>query len=156
MDTVSRETGLDPWFVTGLAEGAAQFTFSRSGEQVSLYFALKMDGEDRALLHGLQDFFGGAGRIYETQPGKLYFRITRGAELSRVVDHFDLYPLQGSRRATYGAWRELLQHKLEAKRRPDPATVRTLAARISSGVHPKVDAPSRPSSPRTRFEPEFD
>ena len=133
METFSRET-LDPWYVTGFAEGAATFTFSRSGRQLSLYFSLKLPTADRALLQSIQSFFGDAGKLYPTADGRsLYLRITRLPELVRVVEHFDTFPLQGARASTYATWREMVLIKQSSPRRPDRDRLNLLAAQLSSG-----------------------
>lgn len=132
MDTFSRETGLEPWFVTGFCEGAASLTFSRSGRQISLYFAVKLGVEERSLLESLQSFFAGAGSIYELNGGRdLYFRVARVKELQHVVDHFDVYPFQGRKGVAFRIWREMFAHKLESRRRPDREHLNELAEQLS-------------------------
>ena len=114
VETVSCETPvpLDPWFITGLLQGEGSFTFSRSGPQLSLYFALKLGLRDRELLAALQHHFAGGGRIYPIRRSqRLLYRISRSDELERVVDHFDAYPLRGHKAATYAVWRQMVQLK---------------------------------------------
>jgi hypothetical protein len=122
--TFSRET-LDPLWVTGFADAAGSFTYSRSSKQLALYFSVKLADADRALLEDLQTFFD-AGRIY--QPA--YFRVTRREELVRVVDHFERYPLRSSKREVYELWREMVVAKQQF-RRPDRERLAALAARLS-------------------------
>lgn len=125
MDTFSRET-LDPLWVTGFADAAGSFTYSRSSKQLALYFAVKVADEDRPLLEDLQAYFD-AGRIYDPA----YFRITRREELMRVVDHFDQYPLRSSKRELYELWREMVVAKQQF-RRPDRERLASLASRLSA------------------------
>jgi hypothetical protein len=122
--TFSRET-LDPLWVTGFADAAGSFTYSRSSKQLALYFAVKVADADRALLEDLQAFFE-AGRIYEPA----YFRVTRREELIRIVDHFDRYPLRSSKREVYDLWREMVVAKQQF-RRPDRDRLADLASRLS-------------------------
>lgn len=123
LETVSRETAptsaaesvsppespLTPWFVTGFVQASGCFTFSRSGRQLALYFSLKSTARDVALLHDLQRFFGGAGRIYPLPAtrGCLY-RVSRHDELDRLLDHFDAWPLLASKAAAYALWRQMV------------------------------------------------
>jgi hypothetical protein len=118
--------------VTGFADAAASFTYSRSSKQLALYFAIKVAEADRTLLEDLQSFFD-AGRIYEPA----YFRVTRREELTRIVDHFDRYPLQSSKRSVYEVWREMVIAK-QNFRRPDRELLAGLASRLSelSGRRP--------------------
>jgi LAGLIDADG endonuclease len=113
---------LDPWYVTGFAEGEGSFTYSRSGPRVALYFAIKLSGSDRSVLVAIQRFFGGIGTIYDVGPraptlrsgftkAASYFRVCRKAELLRVVTHFDQYPPVGCKLASYRVWREMVKLK---------------------------------------------
>lgn len=124
MGTFSRET-LDPVWVTGFADAAGSFTYSRSSKQLAVYFAIKVGEADRPVLEDLQSFFD-AGRIYEPA----YFRVTRREELIRVVDHFDRHPLRSNKREVYEVWREMVAAK-QRFRRPDRDLLADLASRLS-------------------------
>ena len=126
MDTVSRETTLDPWYVTGLIDGVGSFTYSRSGKQLALYFAVKVSGST-SLLEDLREFFQ-AGAIYEIGRAS-YFRIQRRDQLVFVLDHFDRYPLR-SKRQVYEVWREMVLAK-QTFRKPDRDRLETLAGELS-------------------------
>lgn len=111
------DTDLNPWYVTGLLEGAGSFTFQRSRGHVTVVFVFRVRPADRPLLVALQRFFKGAGRIYrlerrgpahrESTTSWLY-RINRPRELARVIEHLDAFPLCGERRAAYASWREMV------------------------------------------------
>ena len=133
METFSRET-LDPWFVSGFADGQANFTFSRSSRQIALYFAIKATVDDD-ILELLQQFFDGVGRIYTVTKASRMYRITRADELQVVVRHFDQYPLRSAKRNSYQLWREMVE--LKAKfRRGSKEAIQALATRLSSrGSH---------------------
>lgn len=124
---------MDPWFVTGFSEGAGSFTFSRSGRQLALYFAVKLPSQDRPLLESLRDYFGGAGTIYDVGSKTAYLRICRSAELLRVVEHFDRYPLRGVKAAAYGIWKQMVELKRKY-RRPDREQLEQLAGALSAAV----------------------
>lgn len=143
-ETFSRETpGLDPWYVTGFVEGEGTFTFSRTGGQMALYFALKLTGSDRNILEAIQDFFGGIGSIYHVKKraaltpssgytnAAAYYRVCRRDELDRIVEHFDRYPLRGGKAASYAVWREMVILK-RAFRKPVRPELEALAARLSA------------------------
>src|SRR5262245_53831997 len=120
---------LDPWYVTGFVEGEGTFTFSRSGPQMALYFAIKLTGSDRPILEAIQSYFGGIGRIYHVKPAAptqtsgytksaAYYRVCRNEDLDQVVEHFDLYPLRGSKAASYAIWREMVVLKRNFRKPP--------------------------------------
>jgi len=121
---------VDSWYLTGLCEGCASFTYSRSGTQVSLYFALSLPLEDLGLLEEIQRFLDGTGRIYEANR-RACFRVTHRDELPRIVSHFDSYPLRTRKRDSYEIWREMVQIKQQF-RRPDRQALSELAIRLSN------------------------
>lgn len=113
---------LDPWYITGFADGDGSFTFSRNGRGISLYFSIKCYYGERPLLQQIQAFFG-AGSLYEVKkrtPKRqgdgytktaCYYRVSMRAELDRIVEHFDQYPPQGTRAASYQIWRQMWEIK---------------------------------------------
>jgi hypothetical protein len=74
--------------VTGLIDGVGSFTYSRSGKQLAVYFAVKVSSGGE-VLEDLKQFFG-AGAIYTTGPSN-YFRIQKREELRQVLEHFDRF-----------------------------------------------------------------
>ena len=143
-ETFSRGTsGLDPWYVTGFVEGEGAFTFSRSGRQMTLYFAIKLTGAERPILESIQDFFGGIGAIYAVKARAAptpssgytktaaYFRVCRREQLAQIVEHFDQYPLRGAKAEAFGIWREMVVLKREF-RKPAREELDVLAARLSA------------------------
>ena len=130
METFSRGT-LDPVWVTGFSDGQASFTYSRSGNQLGVYFAIKLAATERPLLEELQAFFAGAGRIYDVAARSAYFRITHRDELSLVLDHFDRYPLRSNKQKVYEIWRLMVLAKQQF-RRPDRETLDALAEQLTA------------------------
>jgi hypothetical protein len=120
---------LDPHYVTGLVETAGSFTYSRASRSLTLYFALRLGRRDRNLLTELQQFFG-AGRLYSVARG-IYYRVSRQDELSRIVDHFDRFPLLGHKKEQYLLWREMVELKSRFRRAPQDQ-LRALAERLSA------------------------
>lgn len=127
VETVSRETTLDPWYVTGLIDGVGSFTYSRSGKQLAVYFAVKVSGSV-SVLEELQAFFGG-GAIYASARSS-YFRIQRRDDLTAVLDHFDRFPLR-TKREVYEVWREMVIAK-RTFRRPERDRLDSLATELSN------------------------
>jgi len=138
VETFSHETAssLDPWFFTGFAESAASFTFSRSGRQLAVYFAIK--SADGRLLRAIQEFLNGAGRLYPVGKGQMY-RVTRRTELQDVVAHFDSFPLQGHKRDTYRLWREMVTLKQAFRRTNNRQQLDELARQLSSQLTSRLD-----------------
>jgi len=143
VETFPHGNPLDPWYVTGFVEGEGTFTFSRNGFSLSLFFAIKLTGRDRVILEAIRDYFGGIGKIYDVKarapagPGSgytkaaAYFRTSRLDQLDVVLDHFDTYPLRGSKATSYSIWREMVLLKWAA-RKSDRLELLALAARLSA------------------------
>ena len=128
---------IPPWYITGFAEGAGSFTFSRSRGQLLLVFGVRLPETNRPLLESLRRYFR-AGRIYDSGPGCLY-RINRPTELLRVVEHFDCHPLQGKKRAAFRIWREMVYLRATHHGRRPPKKLLELAAELSRPA-PRGDA----------------
>jgi hypothetical protein len=146
METFSRGTSLsdlDPWYVTGFVEGEGTFTYSRSGRQMALYFAIKLTELDEPILDDIRAFFGGIGKIYYVQPSDCarpkqgrtkaasYYRVSHREQLPAIVEHFDRYPMRGTKAAAYRIWREMVMLK-QRFRNPPRDQLESLAVRLSA------------------------
>ena len=135
----------DPWYVSGFAEGEGIFTYSRNRLQLMVVFAIRLPATDHNLLEGIRDFFGGIGRIYSAPrraparggagtKASCYYRVTRPAELVRIVNHFDEYPLRGEKREVYEVWREMVFVRAAYHGSSAPVELHELAEKLSGRV----------------------
>jgi hypothetical protein len=140
---------LDPWFVTGLAQGVGTFTFSRQKRSVgSLVFGVKLGVADRPVLAALADYFS-VGALYDVKAraprpsgsgatkAACFYKVARLGDLEAVVDHFHEYPLQGAKRAVFDVWEQMVALKVANFRRPPAEELDALAerlTRVTSGV----------------------
>ncbi len=94
---------LDPWFVTGLAEGEGCFCISfavraklRTGLEVRPSFSLSLNEKDVRLLEDLQAFFG-CGWIRESKGDRTFKYEVRsiGDLVGIILPHFGRFPLRG-------------------------------------------------------------
>ena len=145
METFLRETIqqylLNPWYVTGFVDGEGTFTFSRSGNHMTLCFGLKLTAQDRSALELIREFFKGIGQIYHVKAysshkGKTkaaaYFRVTRINDLLKIVDHFDNYPLKSTKNKQFKIWREMVMIKYNNFRRKHLDELEILAKKLSA------------------------
>ncbi len=100
-----------------------------------LVFGVRVPGENLPLLQALRGHFG-VGRIYGSPAGAAavsgcYYRVNRPHELLRVVDHFDRYPLRGTKRKAFQLWREMVQLRAAYHRSRPPDRLERLAVRLS-------------------------
>ena len=108
---------LDPWFVTGLAEGEGCFCISfslraklRAGLEVRPSFALSLNERDLALLRDLQSYFG-CGSIRESRGDRTFKYESRSTSelLARIVPHFRAFPLRGNKRRSFTGFARICQ-----------------------------------------------
>jgi hypothetical protein len=103
---------LDPWFVSGLAEGEGCFCISfalrsklRTGLEVRPSFALSLNEKDLELLRDLQMFFG-CGWIRESKGDRTFKFEARSVKdlMDRIIPHFERYPLRGNKAKSFAAF----------------------------------------------------
>jgi LAGLIDADG endonuclease len=103
---------LDPWFVTGLAEGEGCFCVSfavrpklKVGLEARPSFSLSLNERDRQLLGDVQTFFE-CGWIRESRSDRTFKYEARSVRelLDRIVPHFEAYPLCGVKRRSFGGF----------------------------------------------------
>ena len=101
-DAYGVEFRLDPWFVTGLAEGEGCFCVSfavrprlRIGLEARPSFSLSLNERDRDLLEGLQAFLE-CGWIRQSRSDRTFkYEVRSVGELTgRVIPHFTAFPLR--------------------------------------------------------------
>lgn len=91
---------LDPWFVTGFADGEACFTITirknnklKIGWSVEPRFEISLHIRDSYLLEKVHAFFG-VGRIQINKDrGTVTYCVLSVKDLRVIMDHFDKYPL---------------------------------------------------------------
>src|ERR687892_349328 len=103
---------LDPWYVTGLAEGEGCFCISfairprlKVGLEARPSFSLSLNERDRELLEGLQAFFG-CGWIRESRSDRTFKYEARSVRdlVDVIVPHFETYPLRGAKRCSFSGF----------------------------------------------------
>jgi len=101
---------INPNFVTGLAEWAGSFTFSRGKGGITLYFGIRSSVGDLTLLTKVRDYFR-AGKVYRGGRGSqqwVYFRVNRLGDLIKIVAHFNQYPFQGVKQRAFLTWKDMV------------------------------------------------
>ena len=106
MEASVSEDGLNPWFVTGLVEGEGCFSVSFSfrrrlkiGIETRPSFSISLHKRDLPLLQRLREFFG-CGSVRYSRSDRTYKYEVRSVKdlVTKVLPHFEEYPLQGSKR----------------------------------------------------------
>jgi hypothetical protein len=100
---------LDPWFVTGLAEGEGCFCISfavraklRTGLETRPSFSLSLNERDRELLEDLQAYFG-CGWIRQSKSDRTFKYEARSvSDLAKsILPHFERFPLRGAKARSF-------------------------------------------------------
>lgn len=96
---------LDPWYVTGFADGESCFNIwiarSKSnliGWQVQARFIIEVNIKDKNLLYKIQEFFGGIGTISITKSVARFAVFGFNDITNVIIKHFDNYPLQSAKK----------------------------------------------------------
>ena len=100
---------LEPWFVSGFtdAEGCFMVLIRKSqknklGWQIETNFAINLHIRDLDLLKYIQTYFEGAGRIGKERNNCCDYTIgSLNQILTKVIPHFDKYPLKTQKYADY-------------------------------------------------------
>jgi hypothetical protein len=107
--TVS-ETPLDPNWISGFSEGESCFYVSiTKTNQVLSFFQLELHNRETTLIHKIQEFFRGIGKInFPSKRELVRFSVTKQQDLLNVIiPHFDTNELKGNKNKNYLIWREI-------------------------------------------------
>lgn len=121
-------SNLDPWYVTGFVDGEGCFSLClntenkrRKNKTISSYtywvtvFRINLREDDCEILNKLKRYFGcGTVNISKSArcqisslPGAASFQVTSRHDItSRIIPHFDKYPLRARKLDNYKLWRE--------------------------------------------------
>ena len=65
-----------------------------------MFFSIGLHNKDKVLLERIQNFFG-VGSITNHGAQSIQFQIRSVKDLTKIIDHFDNYPLITHKRADY-------------------------------------------------------
>ena len=99
--TISAQSKINPWFITGFSDAEASFIISmyrdvksKTGWRVTPNFSIHIHIKDIALLESIRDTLG-VGKVRKNSSSSVVFRVDNIQELQVIVDHFTKYPLIG-------------------------------------------------------------
>jgi len=115
-------TSINPWYITGFADGEGCFSFSirdsqtsKSGRQVILEFNLVAadNPANYKQLELIRDYFG-LGKIYNipavgSKEAKIEYRVTALQDCIKIRDHFLKYPLLTYKLVHFQLWCEVIE-----------------------------------------------
>lgn len=104
---------LDPYWVSGFSEGDSSFYVHIAEPKIArAIYKVELHEREVPLLHKLQEFFGGAGKVNVSSSSRSLARytITRTSDLvHKVLPHFSKFELAGSKHANYIIWSQILK-----------------------------------------------
>lgn len=104
-------TRLNPYWVSGFIDGDGSFTVnieSKTG-YVNLRLIMGLNYRENPLVQKILEFFG-VGRINSDSNQKVvYYTVGNLKDIwSKIIPHFDTYPLIGYKQSNYLIWKEIL------------------------------------------------
>jgi NADH:ubiquinone oxidoreductase subunit K len=113
---ITKNSGLDPWFVTGFTDAEGSFVCSvrkrvssRVGWRTEAIFIITLHIKDVELLKLLQTYFGGIGNIRKHGKDSCAFVVSSLEQITKIIiPHFYKYPMITNKRADYLLWREII------------------------------------------------
>ena len=108
---------LNPWWISGFAEGEGSFTYftrtrvNSAGKTVkdySLVFEISQRTQDLHVLNLIVSYFK-VGNVYTETSGISRYRLRINNEnISQLIPHFKYYPLVGHKSLQYSAWLKIV------------------------------------------------
>ena len=110
-------TILDPWFVTGFADGEGSFSVSiyknaefKVGWRVLLNFSIGLNEKDQTLLQEIKNYFSVGSINWKHGMKTIQFRVVSIENLQIIIiNHFDKYPLITNKWADYQLFKQIFQ-----------------------------------------------
>jgi LAGLIDADG endonuclease len=108
--SLPKSDNLNPWFLTGLADGEGSFCITifrnkeyKLGWQVQAIFQIGLHTRDLALLLQVQQFFGGIGSIKTSKTTNMVIYSVSGIKdlINTILPHFVKYPLITQKRRDF-------------------------------------------------------
>lgn len=106
-DYIISESPINPWFLTGFADGEASFIIytqktdnTKLGWATWVAFEININNKDIAILKDIKSYLG-VGKINQKSNGSCVYSIRALNEISVLIDHFDKYPLITKKYADY-------------------------------------------------------
>lgn len=117
----TEQVKLPAWFITGFADAEGSFmtlvraTSTRQiGWKVENVFTIALHKKDLALLEDLKNFLGVSGRI-NLEGDKYKLRVSSKEDLTKIIVHFDNYPLISQKLADYLLWKQAVNLVFEGR-----------------------------------------
>ncbi len=106
---------LNPWYVTGLAEGEGCFSVSFSlraklnvGIETRPSFSISLNRRDVALIKAVRGFFKCGGIRYSKSDRTFKYEVRNISDLvKQIIPHFEAYPLMGEKKEDFVKFREI-------------------------------------------------
>ena len=116
MKNNEQPTIIDPWFVTGFADGEGSFSVSiyknaefKVGWRVLLNFSIGLNEKDQTLLQEIKNYFSVGSINWKHGIKTIQFRVVSIENLQIILNHFDKYPLITNKWADYQLFKQIFQ-----------------------------------------------
>ncbi len=106
---------LNPYFITGFVDGEGCFSVmilknprTKTGFRVQARFLINIHKKDKMILSGIQSYFKGIGNMYNHGKDGVQYLVSSVNDLSKIVDHFDKYPLITKKQADFLIFKQII------------------------------------------------
>lgn len=130
---------LNPWFVTGFTDGEGSFitlisksSKVKTGWLCRVSFQIGLDAKDKALLYGIQEFFG-VGIINKAEKNIYRYRVSQPKDLKVIIEHFTNFPLNTQKRADFNLFKEAVHILLRKEHLTSEGVNKIVAIKSSLG-----------------------
>lgn len=108
---------LNPWYITGLAEGEGSFCVSfnlrrrlKVGIETRPSFSITLSRRDKELVKAVYGYFKCGGIRYSRSDRTYKFEVRSVRDLrKKIIPHFDRYPLQGSKKHDFEIFKRIVE-----------------------------------------------
>jgi hypothetical protein len=145
-DYINSESSVNPWFLTGFADGEASFIIyiqktdnTKLGWATWVAFEINVNDKDMSTLKDIKSYLG-IGKINQKSDGSCVYYIRGLNEISVLIDHFDKYPLITKKYADYLLFKsayEIIKNKQHLTKDGFNKII-TLKATTNKGLSPSL------------------
>lgn len=149
---------ISPWMITGLTDAEGSFIVKlrsvKSNWYVELEYSIELHLRDEEVLNQIKDYFGNTGSIRIRKYRNIcVFKVNSLSELlSKVLPHFDSYPLITHKKADYILFKKvvLLMQKREHLTKKGIQEIMNIRAAMNLGLTPTLEKAFPFSEPKVR------
>ena len=138
---------LNPWWVTGFADGDSTFMIKLKKRtnltwQIIPVFQFGLSVRDEEIIKKIKSYFNDVGNVnYDVKNNKVYFTVNKIKDLNDyIIPHFESYPLQSDKFTDYKLWSETVKIMIAKDHLTESgfSRVMSLKTALNRGISPEL------------------